>query len=176
MKTYRRAIHIAVYMVLLGAWVVSCGGGGGGGMYGSAQPASNQPAPKLNTGTLNVSTLKSNGYYFNVHTAAFPNGEIRGQIHVDPAATGTVTITTPLSGSEEVPPTMSAGTGSGMLTVDLATGTATNISVTFSGLSGTATLAHIHEAPAGANGPIVIPISLGSSPAPPVAPTTMPTY
>jgi len=172
MKTYRRIIHLAVNMVLLGALVVSCGGGGGGGgIYGT--PVS-QPAPKLNTATLNVSTLKSGGYYFNVHTAAFPNGEIRGQIRGDPAGTGTVTITTPLSGAEEVPPTMSTGTGSGTLTVDLATGTATNISVTSSGLSGPVTAAHIHEASTGVNGPIVVAISLGSSPAPPATP--MPIY
>jgi CHRD domain len=173
MKTYRRLIHLAVNMALLGALVVSCGGGGGGGgMYGT--PPAPQPAPPLSTATLNVATLKADGYYFNVHTAAFPNGEIRGQIHVDPAATGTVTISTPLTGAQEVPPTMSAGTGTGMLTVDLATGAATNISVTFSGLSGPATAAHIHEAPAGANGPVVVPISLSSSPAPPVTP--MPIY
>lgn len=171
MKRYGRIIHL-MNIVLLGALVVSCGGGGGGGAYGTSSPS---PAPALNPVTLNVTTLKAGGYYFNVHTAAFPNGEIRGQIHVDPAATGSVTITTPLSGSQEVPPTTSTGTGSGTLTVDLATGTATNIAVTFSGLSGTATAAHIHEGAAGTTGPVVVPISLGSSPAPSAAPA-MPMY
>ncbi|HSB34673.1 MAG TPA: CHRD domain-containing protein [Nitrospirota bacterium] len=170
MKNYGRIIHFVVNMVLLEVLLVSCGGGGGGGAY-STTPAS--PAPALNPATLNVTTLKADGYYFNVHTAAFPNGEIRGQIHVDPTATGSATITTPLSGAQEVPPTTSTGTGTGTLTVDLASGTATNISVTFSGLSGPATAAHIHEGAAGTTGPIVVTISLGSSPAPPAAPMPM---
>lgn len=168
MEKYGRIIHFVMNMVLLGALLVSCGGGGGGGAYSTSSPA-----PAFNPATLNPSTLKADGYYFNVHTAAFQDGEIRGQIHVDPAATGTVTITTSLSGAQEVPPTTSTGTGTGTLTVDLASGTTTNISVNFSGLSGTATAAHIHEAPAGVNGPVVVPISL-SSPAPVVTP--MPIY
>ncbi|MGE5808755.1 MAG: CHRD domain-containing protein [Nitrospirota bacterium] len=163
MEKYRRIIYHVVNMVLLGALLVSCGGGGGGGAYGTSSPPS--PAPALNQATLDVTTLKADGYYFNVHTAAFQNGEIRGQIHVDPAATGTVTITTPLSGAQEVPPTTSTGTGTGTLTVDLTSGTATNISVTFSGLSGPATAAHIHKGAAGTTGPVVVTISL-SSPAP----------
>jgi hypothetical protein len=167
MKTFSRKIYLALAIVLVGALTVSCGGGGGGGGYGTSMPAPAAPAAN----TLNVTTLRAGGYYFNVHTVSFPNGEVRGQIHVDPAAAGTVTITTPLTGAEEVPPVMSAGTGTGTLTVDLATGTATNISVTFSGLSSAATLAHIHEAPAGANGPVVIPISLGPIAAPPSMPT-----
>lgn len=169
MEKYGRIINLVVNMVLLGTLLVSCGGGGGGGAY-STTPTS--PAPALNQATLNPSTLKADGYYFNVHTAAFPNGEIRGQIHVDPAATGSVTITTPLSGAQEVPPTTSTGTGAGTLTVDLATGTATNISVTFSGLSGPATAAHIHEGAAGTTGPVFVTISLSSSA--PAAP--MPIY
>jgi hypothetical protein len=167
MKTFSRKIYLAMTIVLMGALAASCGGGGGGGAYGTSQPA--PPAPAANT--VNAATLKAAGYYFNVHTVNFPNGEVRGQIHVDPAATGTVTITTPMTGGEEVPPNMSAGTGTGMLTVNLSTGAVTNTSVTFSGLTSAVTFAHIHEAAAGANGPIVIAISLGPSSAPPSMPS-----
>ena len=169
MKTYGRIIQLALSFTVLGMLTVSCGGGGGGGAYGTAAP-SPSPAPAFNPTTLSAATLKADGYYINVHTAAFPGGEIRGQIHVDPAATGTMTITVPLSGAAEVPPTTSTGTGTGTLTVDLATGTVTNISVTFSGLSGPATAAHIHEAPAGSNGPVIVPINLGGSAAAPAMP------
>jgi CHRD domain-containing protein len=163
MNTFGRKSGLAMALVLLGALAVSCGGGGDGGAYGtSPQPA--LPAPAASGTTLNVATLRASGYYFNVHTVKFPEGEVRGQIHVDPAATGTVTITTPLAAAEEVPPAASTGTGTGTLTVDLSTGTVTNMSVTVSGLSSMATLAHIHEAPAGANGPVVVPITLGPAP------------
>jgi len=165
MKIFGRKSGFAPAIVLLAALTVSCGGGGDGGVYGtSPQPA--PPAPAATGTTLNVATLRASGYYFNVHTVNFPDGEVRGQIHVDPAATGTVTITTPLTAAEEVPPAASTGIGTGMLTVDLSTGALTNKSVTVSGLSGIATLAHIHEAPVGANGPVVVPISLGPAPTP----------
>jgi hypothetical protein len=59
-----------------------------------------------------------------------------------------------LSGSQEIPPATTSATGTGMLTVKpdkSVTG-----SVTIAGM--VVTVAHIHEAPAGANGPIVVPL------------------
>ena len=68
-----------------------------------------------------------------------------------------------LSGSQEVPPTSSAGTG--MADVELNTSTNTvSWKVTYSGLSGPATAGQIHgPAAAGANAPVMIPFSNVSS-------------
>lgn len=96
-----------------------------------------------------VTQLRAGELYFNAHSAAFPNGEIRGQIA---RSVGLVRLT----GAEEVPPTPSAATGSGSLVVDPATREATG-SITLSGI--TATQAHVHIGAAGVNGPIIIPLS-----------------
>jgi hypothetical protein len=60
-----------------------------------------------------------------------------------------------LSGDQEIPPVTTPATGSGTITV----GEDKSVSgkVTISGI--TPLVAHIHEAPAGNNGPIVIPLT-----------------
>ena len=60
-----------------------------------------------------------------------------------------------LSGSQEIPPVTTSASGTGIINV----GAEKSVrgSVTVSGLSPTAV--HIHEAPAGKNGPIVIPLT-----------------
>ena len=60
-----------------------------------------------------------------------------------------------LSGAQEVPPVTTAATGSGTITIG-ADGSVSG-SVTTTGVAATA--AHIHEAPAGKNGPIIIPLT-----------------
>jgi hypothetical protein len=63
-----------------------------------------------------------------------------------------------LKGDNEIPPVTTTATGIGILVV----GTDKSISgsVTISGM--TATAAHIHDAAAGKNGPIVIPLTMAS--------------
>jgi hypothetical protein len=68
------------------------------------------------------------------------------------AAAADVKVT--LAGDQEVPPIKSAGTGTGTITVG--TDKSVKGSVTTKGIDGTA--AHIHEAPVGKNGPVVIPL------------------
>jgi CHRD domain len=70
-----------------------------------------------------------------------------------------------LSPSQEVPPTSGSGTG----TADVELNSSTNMlswKVSYSGLTGPATAAHIHgPAAAGANAPVLIPFAnVGSSP------------
>jgi hypothetical protein len=60
-----------------------------------------------------------------------------------------------LSGAEEVPPVTTAAKGSGTITVG--NDGAVSGSVTTSGVAATA--AHIHEAAAGKNGPVIVPFT-----------------
>ena len=69
-----------------------------------------------------------------------------------PAVAAAAAVKVTLSGDQEVPPVQTAGTGSGTITVNddmSVTG-----SVTTKGIAGT--MAHVHEAAAGTNGPVVI--------------------
>jgi hypothetical protein len=72
-----------------------------------------------------------------------------------------VTIIAMLSGMQEVPPVATPGSGTATLDVNLATG-AMSGTVTFTGLTSNATAAHIHQAAAGVNGPIIIPLVGGA--------------
>jgi hypothetical protein len=64
---------------------------------------------------------------------------------------------TSLAGTDEVPPTASPATGS--FSATLGSGQIT-YALTWSNLLEPVTAAHIHQAPAGVNGPIVIPLSV----------------
>lgn len=69
-----------------------------------------------------------------------------------------------LSGGSEVPPVTSSGTGSATVTLDTAT-KQVKYTVTYSGLSGAATAAHIHcGAAAGANAGVAVPFPNAASP------------
>ena len=71
-----------------------------------------------------------------------------------PSIAAAVDVKVTLAGDQEVPPVKSAGTGTGTITVEA--DKSVHGSVTTKGITGTA--AHIHEAPAGKNGPVVIPL------------------
>lgn len=98
-----------------------------------------------------LALLRAGGLYFNAHSTAFPAGEIRGQIAREVRFAS-------LTGGEEVPPTPSLATGTGTLVVDTATRAASG-GITIAGM--TATMAHVHQAPVGTNGPIIIPLDNG---------------
>jgi hypothetical protein len=68
-----------------------------------------------------------------------------------------------LTGAQQVPPVQTSGTGTAELTYDPATRVLT-WDLTYSGLSGPATMAHFHAAAAGKNGPPVIWLSPKGSP------------
>ena len=75
-----------------------------------------------------------------------------------------VTLKSDLKGSSEVPSNSSAGTGTAEATLDTATKELT-YTITFTGLSGPATMAHFHgPAEAGKNAGVVVPFKSAESP------------
>ena len=93
--------------------------------------------------------------YLNVHTAANPTGEIRGQVTVesDDALAGV------LSGAQEVPAVATNATGLGVFNLSQNQETL-KFRVVVDGLSGPITGAHFHIAGPGANAPVAL--SLGN--------------
>lgn len=96
-------------------------------------------------------TLASGGHYVNVHTPAYPNGEIRGQIVSDDDF---ALFTFPLSGAQEVPPVSTTASGDGYALISLHD-LQLELQVLTSGVAD-ATAAHIHTGAAGENGPILL--------------------
>ncbi len=94
--------------------------------------------------------------YFNVHTTAFPGGEIRGQINME----GGVTVgTATLNSAEEVPPNGSTATGRGTIVFDSAT-RAVIVAYATHSVANT-TVAHIHTGAPGVSGPADV-LTLGA--------------
>lgn len=103
-----------------------------------------------------VTALNASGMYVNVHSAAFPGGEIRGQVL---PASGDELFAGQLNGRNEVPPNASAANGAAC--VDITPSGTIRYRVTTTGVAATA--AHIHRAALGVNGPVVFPLSGGPS-------------
>jgi hypothetical protein len=86
-----------------------------------------------------------------------------GLAHAAPAS-----FTVALSGDLQVPAVQTTGSGTADLTWDPATSVVT-WSITYSGLSSEATMAHFHRGKSGKNGPVVIWLSTkGAAPSSPI--------
>ncbi len=95
-----------------------------------------------------IETLKNGGFYVNIHTAQNANGEIRGQV------VSTEFYTAAISPANEVPPvTGSTGEGTGFVT--LIDKREIRSFFVVEGLTGPASMAHLHNAPRGTNGNVV---------------------
>ncbi len=89
--------------------------------------------------------------YFNIHTAENPGGEIRGQIALETD----LAFHAVLSGDQENPAVITDASGIAIFNLSK-TGMMVNYNVVVSGLSGPITGAHLHLAPAGQNGSVVV--------------------
>ena len=96
-----------------------------------------------------ITALNAGGLYFNAHSAAFPGGEIRGQIGRNVAFAS-------LNAAQEVPSNSSTANGSGTVMIDPATRAASG-GITLTGM--TATAAHIHLGATGVNGAVIVPLT-----------------
>jgi Cu/Zn superoxide dismutase len=87
-----------------------------------------------------------------------------GSMSAGPPATMWMNFTAQLSGAKEVPPKQVAGTGTADVQFDRDTGTL-RYTITYSGLTGPLTGAHIHgPAAATANAGVVVPFANAASP------------
>jgi CHRD domain-containing protein len=100
-----------------------------------------------------VTAFNAGQLYFNVHTQANQNGEIRGQID----HSGTVRLGS-LNGAQETPPVTTNAYGGCMVAVDEVSGAVAGFTIS-SGLSGT--LAHIHQQIRGQAGGVIVPMTGG---------------
>ena len=104
------------------------------------------------TGT-DAQDLMDGLWYVNVHTAANPGGELRGQLMLP----GEILYSAALSGANEVPPVTTSATGGSQFILD-PTGKTLRYLAVFTGL--TATASHIHTGAAGVNGDVLYPLTL----------------
>ena len=116
-----------------------------------------------------VSEAVAGNIYFNIHTSEFGGGEIRGQLAVesdttDMAGVRTIVLSSSLDAAQEPNDSSdSAATGSATVTITVAADGTTTYSSTLdvSGIApselvslGAVSAIHLHNAPAGQNGPV----------------------
>ena len=102
-----------------------------------------------------VTAIEAGEVYLNIHTAAEPNGEIRGQLSLDAG----VAFDAALDTMQEVEP-VTGGNGKGVAYFSIAPDfSEITYSVQVSGLSGAIMGAHLHSGVAGVDGLVLVDLS-----------------
>jgi len=96
-------------------------------------------------------SLRQGLFYANLHTAANPTGEIRGQLDWQFEAN--------MTGNEEVPVVNQWARGEALIRYNAVGSRAVVVAQNLGGLTGPVTQAHIHMAPAGSNGPVQLTLT-----------------
>ncbi|MGB3078021.1 MAG: CHRD domain-containing protein, partial [Saprospiraceae bacterium] len=101
-----------------------------------------------------VNKMLEGGLYMNIHTAAHPGGEVRGQVY----KFAREPYVFDLNGGQEVPPNSSTATGAGMASIDRDE-TNLHFTILYSGLQGTFSNAHFHYEQPGVSGPVIFSLA-----------------
>lgn len=148
----------------------------GSHIHGPAGPTGNAPVlfnltnTGGTTGILSVSVtltaaqetnLLAGNMYANVHSATYPDGEIRAQL-LSTSTFETHLFISLAQGSQEVPPVSTPGTALPTVLLDKIT-RVVYVTAGFSGLISNITMAHIHGGAAGTNGPVVVPLNISGT-------------
>lgn len=124
-------------------------------------PLGNPISGTLSLSGENVTDLLAGLLYVNIHTTANPNGEIRGQI-----LPGGGCFSANISGASEVPKNFSPAKGNGIFLLvppdPLTTTRKLLYDISFAGLLGPESNAHIHKGAPGVSGDVVEPLPLGN--------------
>ncbi|MEM7165167.1 MAG: CHRD domain-containing protein [Planctomycetota bacterium] len=145
------------YAGLLGAETVAHIHGpapvGTNGGVAHALPAGSPKMGVWNYPEAQEADILAGSFYVNIHSAAFPGGEIRGQI---------VDANCRIDAAQEVPPSGATGAlGWGVFNIDVCTNTVT-YHIATTGLSSAETAAHIHGlAPHGSNAGVLHALPAG---------------
>ncbi len=131
-------------------------GTNGGVVFPFNSPASPMQGTWMNMTNQNVQDLFAENLYVNVHSTAFPGGEIRAQI-----VRGLEAFHFPLAGNQEVPPTPSLASGSCAGVLNAAE---TEFAIRCDHDVSNPTASHIHGAPRGVNGGVLFNLGNPNSP------------
>lgn len=156
MKWHLSRAGLSIALTLL-VFLTSCGDGSVGGTSGTPGTWA-VPDDSILT-SAQVTSFNSGSLYYNVHSSAYPGGEIRGQIDTVKSIFSTSdTVSTLLTGGQETPSVTTNASGIGTVSVEAGTNKISGGVVT-RGVIGTT--AHIHVGATGVPGAIIIPLSGG---------------
>src|SRR5262249_34674416 len=103
---------------------------------------------------LDLVSILNGATYVNIHTAAHPDGEVRGQLYMEQD----YTFAASLGGDQENP--VVTTDAKGLASIHYTRGTLSfEINVQLTGLSSAITGAHLHAAAPGENGPVIVDLS-----------------